>query len=402
MNYLSCFFLANLFYLVSADEEVIKSKVYHKDNFNDEVIKNNHFVMFYAPWCTYCKRLHPTWEELAEMLNEDDKSQVTIAKVDCTISTELCSLNDITGYPTLLFFHKGKTVGVKFRGTRDLPSLTTFINVQLGSDKEVSEEEDDVLSAEIVQKKVSGLVELTEETFDKHIQTGHHFVKFYAPWCGHCQKLAPIWDLLAKEFESYNTLSIAKVDCTQHRPICQSFEVKSYPTLLWIQDGKKVDSYRGSRTLEDLKEYVESKLSSVIHKEAVFTPPSHVEKPELQSILVKSQKGVPVDLTGPDFNSVIKSGFTFVKFYAPWCGHCKRLAPTWDELAKKKFPNQNVKIAKVDCTLDNNRSLCDEQEVDGFPTLFLYRDGKKLSEYHGSRSLDDLFEFITGHFHDEL
>jgi thiol-disulfide isomerase/thioredoxin len=38
-----------------------------------------------------------------------------------------------------------------------------------------------------VPEPVNGLVELTEETFAKHVETGKHFVKFYAPWCGHCQ-----------------------------------------------------------------------------------------------------------------------------------------------------------------------------------------------------------------------
>jgi len=42
-------------------------------------------------------------------------------------------------------------------------------------------------------------------------------------------------------------------------------------------------------------------------------------------------------------------------------------------------------------------------QVDGFPTLFLYRDGEKVAEYTGSRSLDDLYEFVIKHIpHDEL
>lgn len=72
----------------------------------------------------------PTWEQLAEMLNEED-SNVKIAKVDCTTDSSVCSEQDITGYPTLKFFKVGVEEGVKFRGTRDLPSLTTFINEQL-------------------------------------------------------------------------------------------------------------------------------------------------------------------------------------------------------------------------------------------------------------------------------
>ena len=50
--------------------------------------------------CGHCKRLHPVWNQLAEILNEDSESKVTIAKVDCTTDNELCSQHDVTGYPT--------------------------------------------------------------------------------------------------------------------------------------------------------------------------------------------------------------------------------------------------------------------------------------------------------------
>lgn len=66
------------------------------------------------------------------MLNEED-GNVRIAKVDCTVDSNVCSDQDVTGYPTLKFFKKGNEEPVKFRGTRDLPTLTSFINDQLGS-----------------------------------------------------------------------------------------------------------------------------------------------------------------------------------------------------------------------------------------------------------------------------
>ena len=61
----------------------------------------------------------------------------------------------------------------------------------------------------------------------KHIQPvliyilGDAFIKFYAPWCGHCIKLAPTWDSLAKEFEADARVKIAKIDCTAHQSICK-------------------------------------------------------------------------------------------------------------------------------------------------------------------------------------
>lgn len=87
---------------------------------------------------------------------------------------------------------------------------------------------------------VNGLLELTEDTFKKHVSSGHHFVKFYAPWCGHCQKLAPTWDELANSLRNDDAVGISKIDCTQHRSVCGQFDIKGYPTLLWIEDGKKV------------------------------------------------------------------------------------------------------------------------------------------------------------------
>ena len=54
------------------------------------------------------------------------------------------------------------------------------------------------------------------------------------------QKLAPTWDALAKSLEYDTTVTVAKVDCTAHRTVCNTFDIKGYPTLLWIEDGKKV------------------------------------------------------------------------------------------------------------------------------------------------------------------
>ena len=88
---------------------------------------------------------------------------------------------------------------------------------------------------------------------------------------------------------------------------------------------------------------------------------------------------------------------TFVKFYAPWCGHCKRLAPTWDQLATKFAGVAGVKIAKVDCTSDenDNKDLCNAQGVNGFPTLNLYKNGAKEEEYNGKRDLEALEKFVN-------
>ncbi|KAF2901047.1 hypothetical protein ILUMI_05103 [Ignelater luminosus] len=372
--------------IVQSHDEDVHTIKYDTETFSVELPKKNHFVMFYAPWCAHCQRLAPTWEQLAEMLNDDKDGNIRIAKVDCTSDSKVCSEQDITGYPTLKFYKTGSNEGVPFRGTRDLPSLTMFINEQLRSADE---------SEELVNKVPEPplkLLELTKDNFEKHVASGKHFVKFYAPWCGHCQKLAPVWEQLAQSLEFETDVNIAKIDCTQYRSICNEFDIKGYPTLLWLEDGKKIDKYQGQRTHEDLKAYVNRMLGSAVNAD--------MDEGKKESV----SSSVVMVLTGEDFQHGIEKGITFIKFFAPWCGHCKRLAPTWEDLAKKFVGNPDINIVKVDCTLEINKQLCNDEKVDGFPSIYLYKEGRKISEYNGNRSLEDLQDFVMKHVnsHDEL
>ncbi|KAF2096518.1 PDI precursor protein [Rhizodiscina lignyota] len=83
-----------------------------------------------------------------------------------------------------------------------------------------------------------------------------------------------------------------------------------------------------------------------------------------------------------------------LEFYAPWCGHCKALAPKYDELAELYAPHSNVVIAKVDATANDV-----PDEIQGFPTIKLYPAGKKDEpvDYTGSRTVEDLANFIKEH-----
>ncbi|CAI5497196.1 unnamed protein product [Closterium sp. Naga37s-1] len=81
----------------------------------------------------------------------------------------------------------------------------------------------------------------------------------------------------------------------------------------------------------------------------------------------------------------------FIKFFAPWCGHCKRLAPTWAELASAKVAPEVV-IAHVDCTA--SRSVCEEQEIRGYPTLKVFVKGEGKEKYSGGRDLQSLSTYV--------
>jgi len=83
-----------------------------------------------------------------------------------------------------------------------------------------------------------------------------------------------------------------------------------------------------------------------------------------------------------------------VEFYAPWCGHCKALAPKYDILADlyvKEGHSDKVTIAKVDATANDV-----PDEIQGFPTIKLFKAGDKTNPitYSGSRSIEDLIKFV--------
>ncbi len=89
-------------------------------------------------------------------------------------------------------------------------------------------------------------------------------IKIYAPWCGHCKKLAPIWTRLAEELKDVPNLVIAKFDATVNE--AEGVSTKGYPTLKFYPKGGKQEpvEYSGGRNLEDFKTYL--RLNSVAYQ----------------------------------------------------------------------------------------------------------------------------------------
>jgi len=101
---------------------------------------------------------------------------------------------------------------------------------------------------------------LTDSTFDEEIaKSPLSLVEFYAPWCGHCKKLAPEFEDAAHRLEGKAVL--AKVDCTVEK-ICDKFDVRGYPTIkIFRNDGSQPSEYPGGRTADAITKFMEKQLS---------------------------------------------------------------------------------------------------------------------------------------------
>jgi protein disulfide-isomerase A6 len=106
-----------------------------------------------------------------------------------------------------------------------------------------------------------------------------------------------------------------------------------------------------------------------------------------------SNYDVPL-LTWSNYDELTASKTVFIKFFAPWCSHCKRIAKDWEQLAKDWAGSDVGLVASVDCTdhKKGGKKLCNELHIESFPTL-MYGRSFQLEEYKGERSYADLAAF---------
>jgi len=175
-------------------------------------------------------------------------------------------------------------------------------------------------------------------------------------------------------------LSFTYVDATKYAQHVQNLGITETPGILIAGDDNKKYLFSGSvGSADELKAYFEGYAAGTLEA-------------HLKSEAVPESNDEPVYvLVGSEFEKVVGGDKdVFVEYYAPWCGHCKRLAPEYEKVGEAFSDVDSVIVAKADATENDF-----PEDIKGFPTLLFYPKGQtEAVKYSGDRKQEAIIEFI--------
>ena len=251
---------------------------------------------------------------------------------------------------------------------------------------------------------------LDGDTFEKEVVQSKDIwlVLFYAPWCGHCKAFSPEYEKAAKALKGI--FKIAAIDADKERAIGGKYNIQGFPTVKFfgIHKDKPVD-YDKARTAEAVISFMFDKAKAIANARLNMKKSeqsntntnnnANQEKKQQQQQQKKApeagnEKDVIV-LTDDNFDDMIfnDESMWLVAFYAPWCGHCKKLLPEWVSAATQL--RGTIKLAKIDAT--ENQKMAQRYQIQGYPTIKIFAPGKgkdkAIEEYQGPRDTAGIVQY---------
>lgn len=407
------------------------------------------FINFYSPRCSHCHTLAPSWREMAKEL----EGVIRIGAVNCADERQLCQMQGVHGYPSLLVFPDK----LKYQGDRTTKELVKFALshvhvsvVELWEGNLKSE----FVSAKRQNKpwlisfcKDDGLDCLDNKVALKVAGILGEIVNVAVVDCDTQPKLCS--DQLRVENGGIFYFDIGKVESRKpgQRIEALHFKEVAHAVLTLLPDNTEdLTEEKFNSIREELKDRFTTAWIIQLVDSGVQTSTIDVELRKLPSLLGEDIKAGRIDcalhrslchslhihkfptfillkfgggfevhygrksahdvagfakenaftsvvsIGDADFEHIVYKGETpvFVDFFAPWCPPCMQLLPEFRKAARTQDRNL-IKFATVDCTIHGD--LCKKYGIRSYPTTMLYNKTVP-QQYHGHHTSHYIAEFI--------
>ncbi|GAA5991874.1 hypothetical protein JCM10908_002250 [Rhodotorula pacifica] len=390
------------------------------------LVKGRKLVEHYSPYCSHCKSFAPTWKELVSTYRDAaDAHDFHFAQVDCAADGDLCHDHGVKYYPSIFLYTDSGSAVLEFEERRTLEHLGKFVeehypvkaerlqldreakedggrskeeeewsakervvDEQVGMGKVVKPQQLDEVKAEKVKGKAR-LPKVAAQHVDDEAESSND-----AP-----SKAKPVLHIV-DEPESADQGNEEDLSTAARKPVLDSSKTSSSTDVSTEIDTDTDDSAASPILTSQTPAAADPTTTAKFVRPAFVAqqpPSSPMEKKRAQDsggVGWPAVDGEVLELDNELGMRLIEEEDappSFVKFFAPWCSHCKAMAPAWKELAED-LASDGVRVYQMDCDNKANKKACKAAKVQSYPTLKFFNAGASV-EYLGKRDKESMKTF---------
>ncbi|PIK46849.1 hypothetical protein BSL78_16266 [Apostichopus japonicus] len=319
------------------------------------------------------------WMDIVSDTAFEMKGLATVVFVPCDDAKKMCKKLKVSPPPVMIKHYKDGEFNKDYDRLKTVKSMAKFLKDPTG---DIPWEEDP--GAQDVQHLE------TPKSFNKLISSEKKpiLIMFYAPWCGHCKRMKPEFAQAATELKSDAVLVGMDVDNPQSQQLRSVYNITGFQQsfILKMEERNIILEVKGQKM---------ALLNGCMTTFLVFDsrpspqPPKEAEKEAEWS----DEESEVVHLSDDSFDPyLLEHNSVLVMFYAPWCGHCKKMKPEYADAAEQlKEEGLPGVLAAVDAT--KAPGVAGRFDVKGYPTVKYFKDGELAWDVN-ERTADKIIEHM--------